>query len=1081
MPRPRIPRNHQPYEPPTDYRLIPTKRPHHLSASASTSEPLLFLANGQVLTQNPNLPSRRGQVGFQELPSREVRDLPLFPKVQPATDNARDVEHTSVPEGPYDDTARAPKPRAQKRHNQSLRWRTEVIPQLVYPYMNMLRLTENLHNDPEPREWSCSCGSRGLRTLKVTIVRFSRLSELELDVCDCTPAAVMLVQRGLFPCAPCFPTLAVDIRVLDFVKALFLRVAPNHTAWCDTVTEFLAQQGFRMRGKDPLRRRFSNALQWYGSLKHATKGFVDQVLQQCRSDQQSPSDTEAESDSLDGDCRPSRSSSRMSYHENPPDSSPPSSRPTSPAYGLYEADEGDTSSRSSTPQDEDGHDDDVKRARPNDMPHEPLDRPSDYLRSRCPLCFGGRFPDSNYDFEFDAIVCIDACFTQKHNKGGGRDPHKQHPDTVFMDEEEVRSMEDYVDSIRPTTSRPRNSEERGEGEEEDDGYEGAMKVPRSALDGCEASFTAADERREKASTQFFDCTALMALLCRHDRVLWIANMTSAGEKQHYVLALVEKLFEHLPPGFKVGLLYDIACQLERSCIKWEFLREYWERLGFAISVFHAFGHHWPCQVIYHPRKRTGFGLSDGEGCERFWHSISRLIPYLRICGYYQRLYTLDCQVEHADNQSLQGLGVWILRKRSDAHGAEWAGNKEIEESGYSAEYLREQWELQKVAQTKPLPRKSNQQGKKAVEEVMRLRSSLEMLRKKQEELESVVMDLDADPYDYAEATESLPGVKQRVAETQRKLRVKEQLLGVEEQQEVRHLTRSPFLRDQMNAVALKTRLMSHLRARKFQRDRLERSFRKQINEQKIHAQITQSVKRKDPSIQKLARDYNKLVSKMQKTINDHRAPRNAVAPRPIPLDKLFTLDVDDDIWQDVGLTDEWDSGAPPPWLGNEGVRAGIRAVLQLDRGQEEILRLAHERDSMQRWFSEEWAVLMDAIERTVHPDVQYQLLQRKQDLLRLCCRWQHSIGNTAPSPGVPEWGPSAEELAQMRWDMEVELVEKEDWEQGEDSGGGGPSGGEALDSDDEAEGVEYDEMDFNTLQAFDTAEPHSEDLDVDGQ
>ncbi|KIK52560.1 hypothetical protein GYMLUDRAFT_141545, partial [Collybiopsis luxurians FD-317 M1] len=54
------------------------------------------------------------------------------------------------------------------------------------------------------------------------------------------------------------------------------------------------------------------------------------------------------------------------------------------------------------------------------------------------------------------------------------------------------------------------------------------------------------------------------------------------------------------------------------------------RIAFAISVFHAFSHGWVCQCIYHPWKCSGFGLSDGEGCERFWHSISQLIAYLRV-------------------------------------------------------------------------------------------------------------------------------------------------------------------------------------------------------------------------------------------------------------------------------------------------------------------------------------------------------------------------------------------------------------------------------------------------------------------
>lgn len=77
---------------------------------------------------------------------------------------------------------------------------------------------------------------------------------------------------------------------------------------------------------------------------------------------------------------------------------------------------------------------------------------------------------------------------------------------------------------------------------------------------------AADSNCIKASTLFFSDTGLMALLCWHDHVLWLVNMTSAGEKQHFVLCLLQKLFQHLPPEIQIGLLYDIGCQLHRSCL-----------------------------------------------------------------------------------------------------------------------------------------------------------------------------------------------------------------------------------------------------------------------------------------------------------------------------------------------------------------------------------------------------------------------------------------------------------------------------------------------------------------------------------
>ncbi|KII86538.1 hypothetical protein PLICRDRAFT_114637 [Plicaturopsis crispa FD-325 SS-3] len=111
-------------------------------------------------------------------------------------------------------------------------------------------------------------------------------------------------------------------------------------------------------------------------------------------------------------------------------------------------------------------------------------------------------------------------------------------------------------------------------------------------------------------------------------------MKTAGERQHYALALIQRLFDHLPPNMTAGILYDIGCQVHRSCMKWDFLADLRDRITFGISVFHAYGHQWACQIIYHPRKCEGFGLTDGEGCERFWSSIKKLIPMLRVSGVF---------------------------------------------------------------------------------------------------------------------------------------------------------------------------------------------------------------------------------------------------------------------------------------------------------------------------------------------------------------------------------------------------------------------------------------------------------------
>ena len=120
--------------------------------------------------------------------------------------------------------------------------------------------------------------------------------------------------------------------------------------------------------------------------------------------------------------------------------------------------------------------------------------------------------------------------------------------------------EEHVEELRKT-SQPHNADNRQQRDNTETSYEPGLSVPNSVLDECQDSFVAADEKQEKASTQFFKDTGLMALLCRHDRVLFLANMTTAGEKQYYAFALLKELFDHLPANVTVGILYDIGCTI----------------------------------------------------------------------------------------------------------------------------------------------------------------------------------------------------------------------------------------------------------------------------------------------------------------------------------------------------------------------------------------------------------------------------------------------------------------------------------------------------------------------------------------
>jgi hypothetical protein len=56
-------------------------------------------------------------------------------------------------------------------------------------------------------------------------------------------------MSGLFPCAPIAPTLAVSVSLLELVRELFLRVAPNVTGWCSALESVLRKKGYKLTGE----------------------------------------------------------------------------------------------------------------------------------------------------------------------------------------------------------------------------------------------------------------------------------------------------------------------------------------------------------------------------------------------------------------------------------------------------------------------------------------------------------------------------------------------------------------------------------------------------------------------------------------------------------------------------------------------------------------------------------------------------------------------------------------------------------------------------------------------------------------
>ncbi|KAH9807994.1 hypothetical protein DFH28DRAFT_885967, partial [Melampsora americana] len=87
-------------------------------------------------------------------------------------------------------------------------------------------------------------------------------------------------------------------------------------------------------------------------------------------------------------------------------------------------------------------------------------------------------------------------------------------------------------------------------------------------DNCSASHTAASDIRGKSTWKGCDETGLIGMACRHDHVLKFANVVQSGERQYFVLALLDQLLidtaEPEKPGKSFTVFYDIGCTFEKS-------------------------------------------------------------------------------------------------------------------------------------------------------------------------------------------------------------------------------------------------------------------------------------------------------------------------------------------------------------------------------------------------------------------------------------------------------------------------------------------------------------------------------------
>ncbi|KAF9504053.1 hypothetical protein BS47DRAFT_1401793 [Hydnum rufescens UP504] len=138
-------------------------------------------------------------------------------------------------------------------HATLAQWWNDLIPRLIPPFSRRVAETNWDSQMPFNAHLLACNGDKGCytRTLKITCIHLKSIREIPLTVCNCRPAALLLLELGLFPSAPVYPMLAVDLDLLDFTSTVF---------------------------KDTLRRHFRKALQYYNILVSSMEEVVNNAV-----------------------------------------------------------------------------------------------------------------------------------------------------------------------------------------------------------------------------------------------------------------------------------------------------------------------------------------------------------------------------------------------------------------------------------------------------------------------------------------------------------------------------------------------------------------------------------------------------------------------------------------------------------------------------------------------------------------------------------------------------------------------------------------------------------------------------------
>ncbi|PLW32411.1 hypothetical protein PCASD_17552 [Puccinia coronata f. sp. avenae] len=433
----------------------------------------------------------------------------------------------------------------------------------------------------------------------------------------------------------------------------------------------------------------------------------------------------------------------------------------------------------------------------------------------------------------------------------------------------------------------------------------------------------------------------------------------SGEQQCLPVAMIKRLLTDCEANRRIGVLYDIGCSLDKYMRARDLLGEDRAQITFGTSVFHAYVHNWLCQLDYHPRLNNGWGLSDGEGLERLWSYLLALVSPLRYSTRNHRLASIAHRLKYHNMKGQSDLPKWLKRKflqatkRRNEAKLTLAGLSEITNphttlpTKYGLGFFKNQWEDQCAFQ------KSHTEAKEE------RRAKLVTLYKQEAVVELLRQQLQG-PEVFLATEQEVVDLLNAIANHSNDLT-----------QQREELTRERGMRAVMDDEESKLLLLLwdakaelFVQAVHIQSEKRPITDLKTLGNRlgtKLKEKIFKSLQTRRPAVKKHIDAYNRRYKEYVSSFPDQTL--SDAANYPLTYKEFADFPLDHCFWNN-GLY--YHSKAP--WAIDPNVRAGITAVLTLERVQEEFNLIAQEVCRAMGWGVEYYDQLKTVMSRllTIH-------------------------------------------------------------------------------------------------------------------